>query len=402
MLTTIIYRSHIGKNTSEPEVKKFIEKANLRNNHVEVTGILLFDGEHFLQLLEGPEEEVDKLYRTICEDKRHFSLTELLRDYSVERHFGHSGMELFDLRNYEKAAVLDAVLARATSTFKLTYDDRTLQFIKTFVECENKDSYLELAESESWQFEPIEVAPTQEANAVKDLPYTFGFQPIINPSSRKVYSYEAKMRAADGQSPLKFFASLDRDEIYHVDLSSKQTALCMAKSLQLHHYSLVLKLLPMTLVKNPDAVTFLLNAIKENGFVPQQIVISISEDSVVHENETFTAEVMKLKRAGIRIAIDNFGAGMAGLLLLTRIQPELVMIDSDLLQNVHKNGPKQAINQSIIKICSSLEIQVIASGITQAEEWSWLRLAGVKAFQGDLFATVVPRKLPAIHWPIKS
>ena len=81
MLTTIIYRSHIGKNTSEPEVKKFIEKANQRNAEAAVTGILLFDGEHFLQLLEGPEEEVETIYRVICEDSRHFSLTELLRDY---------------------------------------------------------------------------------------------------------------------------------------------------------------------------------------------------------------------------------------------------------------------------------------------------------------------------------
>ena len=401
MLTTIIYRSHIGKDTSEPEVEKFIEKANQRNADAEVTGILLFDGEHFLQLLEGPEDNVETIYRGICDDNRHFSLTELLRDYSIERHFGNAGMELFDLRNYDKSAVLNAVLERATSKFKLTYDDRTLQFIKTFVESDNKDGYLELAERETWQFESNQ-QPSLAAESPEDEPYTFGFQPIIDPSSRKVLSYEAKMRAADGQSPLKFFASLQRDEIYQVDLTSKRTALCMAKTLNLQDSTLVLRLLPMTLVKNPEAVSFLIEAINENGFVPQQIVISISEDSVVNEDEAFTAEVMKLKRAGIRLAIDNFGAGMAGLLLLTRVQPEVVMIDGDMLRDVHKNGPKQAINQSIIKICSSLEIQVVASGITQVEEWSWLRLAGVKAFQGNLFADVIPRKLPTIHWPVKS
>lgn len=401
MLTTIIYRSHIGKNTSEPEVKKFIEKANQRNSDASVTGILLFDGEHFLQLLEGPEEEVETIYREICGDPRHFSLTELLRDYSIERHFGNAGMELFDLRNYDKTAVLDAVLDRATSKFKLTYDDRTLQFIKTFVECDNKASYLELAESEQWQFETKE-QPHRIAEHSEELPYTFGFQPVINPATRKILSYEAKMRAADGQSPLKFFASLKRDEIYQVDSESKQTALEMAKSLGLNDSTLVLKLLPMTLVKNPHAVDFLIKVIDANGFIPQQIVISIDEDSVVNEDETFNTEILKLKRAGIRLAIDNFGAGMAGLLLLTRIQPELVLVDSDMLRDVHKNGPKQAINQSIIKICSSLEIQVIASGISQVEEWSWLRLAGIKAFQGDLFAGVLPRKLPAINWPVQQ
>ena len=401
MLTTIIYRSHIGKNTSESEVRTFIEKANQRNSEAEVTGILLFDGKHFLQLLEGPEDEVETIYRVICKDRRHFALTELLRDYSTERHFGNSGMELFDLRQYDKSSVLDAVLDRATSKFKLTYDDRTLQFLKTFVEREQQERYLELSESESWQFETHE-QPAIEAEDDDNEPYTFGFQPVIDPSSRKIISYEAKMRASDGQSPLKFFAGLQRDEIYHIDLVSKQKALRMASHLQLHNSTLILRLLPMTLVKNPDAVSFLIQAIEENGFVPQQIIISISEDSVVNEDEAFTREVMKLKKSGVRLAIDNFGAGMAGLLLLTRTQPEVVIVDGDMLRDVHKNGPKQAINQSIIKICHSLEIQVIASGITQVEEWSWLRLAGIKAFQGDLFAKVSPRKLPIINWPIKA
>lgn len=402
MLTTIIYRSHISKETSESEVQRFIDKANRRNLESEVTGILLFDGAHFLQLLEGPEDEVESIYQTICDDKRHFTLIELLRDYSTERHFGKVGMELFDLRNYESSKVLAAVLERGTSRFNLTYDDRTLQFIKSFVECKDKDTYLELPETKHWQFETTENTLAIEPGSLPELDYTFVFKPTINPLARKIVSYEAKMRSADGSSPLIYFAGLSRDEMYRVDLASKQVALQMANRLQLADYTITLKLLPMTLVKNPDAVDFLLKAITENGFIPQQIVIAISEDSVVNEDEAFAAEVMKLKQAGIRLAIDNFGAGMAGLLLLTRVQPEQVMIDRDILRDVHKSGPKQAINQSILKICSSLEIQVIAAGIDKPEEWSWLQLAGVKAFQGPLFSKAEPLKLPNINWPVAS
>ncbi|STP20471.1 EAL domain-containing protein [Escherichia coli] len=64
-----------------------------------------------------------------------------------------------------------------------------------------------------------------------------------------------------------------------------------------------------------------------------------------------------LKAAGISVAIDHFGAGFAGLLLLSRFQPDRIKISQELITNVHKSGPRQAIIQAIMKCCTSLEIQ---------------------------------------------
>jgi hypothetical protein len=144
MLTTLIYRSHICDNVSFSVLEEMVAAANLKNGEADITGILLFNGTHFFQLLEGPEESVSAIYQHICNDKRHYNLVELLRDYAPLRRFGKSGMELFDLREYDREEVLQHVLDKGTSRYQLTYEDRALQFFRTFVEDLEKENYFEI------------------------------------------------------------------------------------------------------------------------------------------------------------------------------------------------------------------------------------------------------------------
>ena len=106
MLTTIIYRSHICDNVSFKSIEAMVARANERNGQADVTGILLFNGTHFFQLIEGPEEKVQDIYQHICRDPRHYNLVELLCDYAPSRRFGKVGMELFDLREHDREEVL--------------------------------------------------------------------------------------------------------------------------------------------------------------------------------------------------------------------------------------------------------------------------------------------------------
>src|SRR5690606_39013068 len=139
----IIYRSHICDDVSVKSLEEMVAGANQINSQANVTGILLFNGTHLFQLLEGPEENVAKIYRHICRDHRHYNVVELLYDYALARRFGKAGMELFDLRLSEKDEVLQAVLDKGTSKYQLTYNDRALQFFRTFVEATEKENYFE-------------------------------------------------------------------------------------------------------------------------------------------------------------------------------------------------------------------------------------------------------------------
>jgi EAL domain-containing protein (putative c-di-GMP-specific phosphodiesterase class I) len=403
MLTTVIYRSHICDNVPFKSLVDMVAAANRKNGMADVTGILLFNGTHFFQLLEGPEESVFNIYRRICEDTRHYNLVELLCDYAPARRFGKTGMELFDLREYDKSDVLQTVLNKGTSKYQLTYNDRALRFFRTFLESTEKENYFEIPPGELVDFIPDENA---RGNKIAHLPdsasCSFAFQPLIDPLSREIIAVEALLRTVDGGSPESYFEGLTGDAIYDCDLHSKKVAFAMARELNLGPLTLSVNLLPMTLVKISGAVSFLLREIEANGLVPEQIIVEFTESEVISRLDEFTQAVRQLKAAGISVAIDRFGAGFAGLLLLAQFQPDRIKINRDLIQDVHKSGPRQAIVQAIIKCCASLEISVTAVGVEKAEEWMWLESAGVSQFQGYLFAKPHLAGIPVVSWPERN
>ncbi|KAJ9432694.1 MULTISPECIES: diguanylate phosphodiesterase [Enterobacterales] len=400
MLTTILYRSHLHDHVPIKTLEDMVAKANRKNKNSDVTGILLFDGLHFFQLLEGPRDAVQGIYQRICQDARHHNLVELMHDFAPERRFGKVGMELFDLREHDKDTVLQAVLDKGTSRYQLTYKDRALQFLRTFVVARDKENYFEIPPASTWEFIPDD----EWLNELDDLDQSvqdcrFAFQPIIDPFARRVTSLEALIRTPNGGSPEEYFSAFGGEAIYHADIQSKRLAFNVASKLGIGEHRLSINLLPMSLVTVPNAVDFLLAEIKASGLVPQQVIVEVTENEIISRSDEFAAEVRKLKAAGISLALDDFGAGFAGLSLLSKFQPDKIKIDREIIRDVHKSGPKQAIMHAIIKCCASLEIAVIAEGVEQAEEWMWLEAAGISQFQGFLFAHPLLNGFPAVAWP---
>lgn len=378
MLTTIIYRSHISADVPVKILPGMVEKASLLNASHQVTGILLFNGTHFFQILEGPEEGVLTIYNRICADRRHHNVVELMRDYSPYRRFGNSGMELFDLREHDQSTVLQAVLDRGTSRFQLTYDDRGLQFLRTFVESREKENYFEVLPADLWDFIPDMTGSLQEEHGIH-------FRPVVDPLGREITALEAISDSPESTGEDKYIANLN----------AVRMALMKAGKACPDGMTLYLTILPMTLVTVPNAIATITDAIKNAGLVPEQIILGVSETEVIPGLNDFTEAVKQLKQAGISLSIDNFGDGSAGLSLLTHVQPDRVRIASGIIRDVHRSGPKQAVVQAIIKCCSALEINVIASGIEQPEEWMWLEAAGVIDFQGSLFTP----QGTSVSWP---
>ena len=383
MLTTIIYRSHISDEVPVKTLPAMVDQASLLNASHEVTGILLFNGTHFFQILEGPEAGVLTIYEKICADKRHHNVVELMRDYSPSRRFGNAGMELFDLREHDRSSVLQAVLDKGTSRYQLTYDDRGLQFLRTFVESREKENYFEVPPVEYWDF----IADQTGADAWSS-DHGVTFHPVIDPLGRQVTAIEA---IASGDNA----AAAEGVQKYQASLDAARQAFAQAGKACPDGMSLYVSVLPMTLVAIPDAVNTIVEAIHCAGLVPEQVIIGVSETEVISQLDAFSVAVRQLKEAGISLSIDNVGGGCAGLSMLTRIQPDRIRVAAGIIRDVHRSGPKQAVVQAIIKCCSALEITVIAAGIERPEEWMWLEAAGVINFQGRLFT----RAGAAVAWP---
>ena len=120
------------------------------------------------------------------------------------------------------------------------------------------------------------------------------------------------------------------------------------------------------------------------------------------ENEKMTdpAHVQSIveayRKLGFWTALDDFGAGYAGLGLLARLQPDLIKIDMELLRDIHVSRARQAIVAGIVGIARTLDIQVLAEGVENEMELTVLRAAGISLFQGYYFAKPCLMGLPDV------
>ncbi|HDR2160249.1 TPA: diguanylate phosphodiesterase [Enterobacter cancerogenus] len=401
MLTTLIYRSQLNSSCESTQLTALVKQARQRNALMNITGILLFNGHEILQILEGSEESIVKLFHRIRDDKRHSEVVELMRDYGPRRRFEDVGMLLFDLRVESSKTVLESVLRYSKLESYLTSDDRVFKFIQSFITRKTPAHVTSSAlNPEKWT---LAKEPSPFGHHIDGLiagqTCQFALQPIVEPNEGKISSLEALIRGNDGGSPEHFFQSIDQDRIYEVDLQTKAWAFALAEKIGLGGHKIAVNLLPMSLVNVPGAVEFLVDQIKLHGLLPEQVIIEVTENEMISGFNQFNSAIKQLRAEGIGLAIDDFGSGYAGLSLLTRFQPDKIKIDREIVSNIHLSGPKQAIVKSIVSCCTDLEITLVAEGIEKIEEWCWLESAGIRRFQGFLFARPQLNGVGDIHWP---
>lgn len=385
MLTTLIYRSHLRADAPIQSIVDMVNEANHRNERAGVTGVLLFNGIHFLQLLEGDESAVRQIFKKICMDTLHFNIVELLSDYAPYRRFGRSGMELIDIRLFSKDECLQRVLQRGTTQHKLLYNDRTLRFFRTFIDSAETDSYYELPDSFNWFFSSDEIdVSSLNPSMVENI------HAVIDPLAGQIHSFVLSAKSEK--------ENLIANNLL-VDLESKRDLLKTAGKLITSSQRVSITLLPLTLLRVPDAINILLDCIRDSNLYPEQIIVEFSESEIIPEIDEFAHSVQILKSCGLSVAIKDFGVGNAGLLFLSKFQPEKLKIHPQLIQNIHKDGSKQAILHSLIRCCELLEIRICATGVELPEEWMWLESAGIFCFQGNLFSKYERNGYLKIFWP---
>jgi EAL domain-containing protein (putative c-di-GMP-specific phosphodiesterase class I) len=101
---------------------------------------------------------------------------------------------------------------------------------------------------------------------------------------------------------------------------------------------------------------------------------------------------------GFTTAIDDFGAGFAGLNLLAQFQPQVLKVDMELVRGIDASAVKQAIVQGVALIASRLGSRLVAEGVETRAELDCLRGLGIELFQGYLLAKPQVEALPEPDW----
>jgi EAL domain-containing protein (putative c-di-GMP-specific phosphodiesterase class I) len=140
----------------------------------------------------------------------------------------------------------------------------------------------------------------------------------------------------------------------------------------------------------------LLAASKAN-FPLSSIMFEFTENEEVTDTAHLTNIITEYRKHGFITAIDDFGAGHAGLGLLVDFQPDLIKIDMKLIRGIDGSPARQAVVAGIVAIAGDLNITVLAEGIETEAEYRVLQAAGVRLLQGYWFAKPAFEQLPAVH-----
>jgi EAL domain-containing protein (putative c-di-GMP-specific phosphodiesterase class I) len=214
---------------------------------------------------------------------------------------------------------------------------------------------------------------------------SFAFQPIADISDRSVFAYEALARGKGGESAASVFSAIPPDEMHAFDHAARMAAVKLAARLGLKD-KISLNVMPGCIESMPDSLDLLMECATQSGLSTGQLMLEITEGEAVQRPKEFSQLLDRYRAQGVRLAIDDFGAGYSGLNLLAYFQPDLIKLDMHLVRDIDRAGPRQAIARAVLQVCDDLGIEVIAEGVETIGEYSWFRRVGVRLFQGYLLA----------------
>jgi EAL domain-containing protein (putative c-di-GMP-specific phosphodiesterase class I) len=375
---------------SNEELAGLLRFARKNNAKEDITGMLLYSEGSFFQVLEGEEEKIRHLFRTIEKDKRHHSITIVIQEPIAERSFADWTMGYVYIKPEDVDKIIGANdFLLGEQTFTKLGRGRAKKLLAAFKHGHWRAKISDFDTPVAKSFRIGQEFPAYSPAVAKELlsndTYSFAFQLILDVKKRQIFSYEALLRGRNNESAQHVLNSVPNSEIGYLDDQSRIFAINLAAQLGLSTH-LNLNIIPSTAISSPTTIASILRAAEQSQIRPEQIVLEILESEIIENFGMFTDAIREYRGSGLLFAIDDFGAGYAGLNLLAEFQPHIIKLDLQLIRNVHSKGPRQAIIRGLMRTCFDLGIDIIAEGVETESEYYWLRDEGIDLFQGFLFA----------------
>lgn len=230
----------------------------------------------------------------------------------------------------------------------------------------------------------------EEGSAIRRLiesrAFSSVYQPIVDIVSGRRVAFEALTRFDDGTPPDRYFEMARKAGLsIELDCATAEAAFAGAAALPANVW-LHINASPTTiLVREP-----LGSILQEWGW---QTVLEVTEHAAVLDYPVFRGAITELAD-GVRLAIDDAGAGFASLRHILELRPAFVKLDRQLIMGIDENPAKQAIVAGLVHFQERTGTMLIAEGVETATEAESIRAIGIQLAQGYYFA----RPAPAAQW----
>ena len=138
-------------------------------------------------------------------------------------------------------------------------------------------------------------------------------------------------------------------------------------------------------LQNSDIVADVRDALESSGLEPAHLTLEITETVMMADSDLAVQRLRELKEIGVRLAMDDFGTGYSSLSYLSRFPVDVLKMDRSFLRE-GAQLETSGLATAVVALGDTLELQVVAEGIEQSEQWATLRDLGCDLGQGFLFA----------------
>ncbi len=211
----------------------------------------------------------------------------------------------------------------------------------------------------------------------------FAFQPIVSTLERRIVGWEALVRS--DQPTLERPDALVRaaetlGQVHTFGRAVRATAQSYAPKLP-HGTYLAVNLHPSDLADDE-----LVDTRSPLSQVATRVVLEITEHASIERFEDLERRVAALRALGYRLALDDVGAGYAGLGTVTRFVPDVLKVDRSIVSGLHQSATKAKVIQSLAALCGELGATMVLEGVESVQEMVAARDLGCDLMQGFFFA----------------
>jgi EAL domain-containing protein (putative c-di-GMP-specific phosphodiesterase class I)/GGDEF domain-containing protein len=215
----------------------------------------------------------------------------------------------------------------------------------------------------------------------KFLPF---FQPIVD-KDKNIVKYESLMRfemELDGE--IKYIPPFYLDiaiKTRQYNLLSKSVIKKVIRKVLEKNIDVTINLNYLD-IKNPEMNDFIFGLLEKYEGIGEKITIEILEDENIENYQIVEEFIKKIRKYGVKLAIDDFGSGYSNFQRVLKLKPDFIKIDGTLIKDIDKNRAFYVIVKSIVSYCKEFNIKVVAEYIHNKEVFEVCKSLGVDYFQG--------------------
>ncbi|MGA9466669.1 MAG: EAL domain-containing protein [Exiguobacterium marinum] len=216
-------------------------------------------------------------------------------------------------------------------------------------------------------------------------------QPIIFLDSKETFGYEALLRSGASISPGDLFRTANRFGLHSkLDQRARAEAIKATFEAVAPHQKTFINFLPST-IYNPDyCLQHTFDIIDRYGLSPDRFIFEVVETENVHDVDHLQHVFSTYKQRGMKVALDDVGAGFSTIDMLKRLEPDYVKIDRSYISFCDEDAEKRSFLKKVRALTNSMGITLLAEGIERLEEADVCRELGFDLAQGYFFGKPAP------------